>query len=114
MSKFNQFKVSKAKRAPRKDAQTAKARWDRGQDDGIIILQYYNNGTAAGLRRLALLVAAFLVFKGFVIAYLGAVVHAQAVQQLSQGNLFEKAGAFVMYPDFASSSVASLLVQLVQ
>ena len=99
---------------PRKSAKAAKARWDEGQDEGIIILQYYNNGTAVGLRRLALLVAAFLMFKGFVIAHLGAVVHAQAVQQLSQGNLFEKLGAFVMYPDFVSSSVASLLVQLVQ
>lgn len=114
MSKFDQFEGSKVEKSLRKGAKAANAKWGEAYDEGIIVLQPHNSGSAAGLRRMALLVTTFLIFKGFVIAHLGAVVYSQAVQTLEQGNLFEQAGAFLMYPDFASSKVASMVVQLVQ
>jgi len=83
-------------------------------EDGVIVMTSHRPEAAITLKGFMLLVAAFLVFKGAVIAYLGLPVYAEAIVILEHGSILEQAGAFIMRPDFASQAVAGQLIQFVQ
>ncbi|MEQ8290744.1 MAG: hypothetical protein RIA08_00960 [Roseovarius sp.] len=88
-------------------------RADAGED-GVIVLTNHRPEAAITLKGFTLLVAAFLAFKGAVIASLGLPLYAEAIATLESGSLLEQAGAFIMRPDFASQAVAGQLLQIIQ
>jgi len=63
-------------------------------------------------RGFVMLVAAFLAFKGAVIAHLGLDTYLAAIRVLDQGALPEQAAAFIMRADFASLAIAQQLLPL--
>lgn len=80
-------------------------------EDGVIVLTNHRPEAAITLKGFSLLVAAFLVFKGAVIAHLGLAVYAEAIATLEHGSMMEQAGAFIMRPDFVSQAVAGQLLE---
>lgn len=74
--------------------------------DDVIVLTYERPEPTITARGLAVLVAAFLVFKGAVIAHLGASVYEAALLNLQYGTWVEQAGAFIMSPDPLSQAIA--------
>ena len=52
------------------------------------------------------LLAAFLLFKSGAIAWYGPDVYGASIQQLQNGSLVERFGAFVMRPDVVSQALA--------
>lgn len=63
------------------------------------------NGIAMGL-------AAFLVFKGFLLAYLGPVTYTQRVSGLSGGSTIEQIGGWLMAADPVTHWIAAQLNML--
>jgi len=59
------------------------------------------------LRGITLALSAFLVFKGFLLAYLGPVTYADRVALLESGNVVEQAGAWIMALDPISVWIAT-------
>ncbi|MCZ7676935.1 MAG: hypothetical protein M5U35_15170 [Roseovarius sp.] len=78
-------------------------------EDGVIVLTCERPEKAITVRDFVVLLAAFLVFKGAVIAHLGAEVYNAALLNLQHGAWFEKAGAFIMLADPVSQAVAARL-----
>lgn len=74
--------------------------------DDVIVLAYERPDPTITARGFAVLVAAFLVFKGAVIAHLGADVYEAALLNLQYGAWIEQAGAFIMSPDPLSQAIA--------
>lgn len=58
------------------------------------------------VRGLFLTLVMFLGFKGFLLAYLGAITYVDRHAQLEQGSAIEKAGAWAMRPDPATVWIA--------
>lgn len=90
-----------------------RARQPDRAEDGVIVLTNHRPEAAITLRGFTLLIAAFLIFKGVVIAYLGLDVYVEAIQKLQYGSLLEQAGAFIMSPDAISQAVAAQLLPIV-
>lgn len=88
---------------------SAETRQADAAEDGVIVLTCERPAAEITLKGFALLVLAFLIFKGFVIAHLGLDAYAAAIQKLAFGSFLEQAGAFVMRPDAASQWIAGLL-----
>lgn len=84
-------------------------RSEKHGSDGVIVLTYERPEQTITVRGFAVLVAAFLVFKGAVIAHLGADVYNAAVLNLQYGAWVEQLGAFVMFPDPLSQAIAAWL-----
>jgi len=78
-----------------------------GDEDGVIVLTCERPEAGITFGGLAVVVAAFLVFKGVIIGHLGPDVHAAAIDTLRHGSLVERAGAFLMWPDAVSLAVAA-------
>ena len=91
-----------------------RARQSDRAEDGVIVLTNHRPEAAITLKGFTLLVAVFLAFKGFVIAYLGLDVYSAAIQKLEYGSLLEQAGAFIMRPDVVSQAVAGQLLPIVR
>ena len=85
---------------------------DDGFVDGVLSLTYDRAPSTITPRGFALLVAGFLIFKGAVIAHLGAETYVAAIQLLENGALVEQAGAFIMRPDVVSQVIANQLTAL--
>lgn len=76
------------------------------RSDGLIVIKPRRFQRRVSLRAVILFVAAFLVFKGFMIASLGATTYEQRVARLQSGTAAERAGAWVMQPDPVAKMVA--------
>ncbi len=76
------------------------------EDDGIIIVTTRKAAPSISLEGFLLLVASFFLFKGVVIAWLGAESYAASIQYLQSGTFFDQAAAFIMAPDFLSQFLA--------
>jgi len=59
------------------------------------------------LRGVSLILGMFLVFKGFLLAYLGPVTYANRVGELTGGTLVEKLGGWIMQADPVTHWIAS-------
>ncbi len=114
MSKWFETSRSLQKSAKRLWSNVDRARQTDRTEDGVIVLSNPRPEAAITLKGFTLLVAAFLVFKGVVIAYLGLDVYVAAIQQLQNGSLLEQAGAFIMRPDFFSQAVAGQVLPIFQ
>lgn len=59
------------------------------------------------LRGVSLMLGMFLVFKGFLLAYLGPVTYANRVGELTGGTFVEKLGGWIMQADPVTHWIAS-------
>lgn len=74
--------------------------------DGLIIFRPKRRSGGFPIMGLALLVLGFFVFKGLILAHLGASTFEARLADLSQGSVVEQAGAWVMQPDVVSQTIA--------
>lgn len=114
MSKRFEITRSLQQGAKRLRSYIDRAREGDRTEDGVIVLTNHRPEAAITLKGFTLLVAAFLVFKGLIIAYLGLDIYVEAIQKLQYGSLLEQAGAFIMRPDFISQAVAGQILPLVR
>jgi hypothetical protein len=59
------------------------------------------------LRGMAIALGMFLVFKGFLLAYLGPVTYASRLGALEEGTVFEQVGGWIMRADPITHWIAS-------
>lgn len=77
--------------------------------DGLIVAKPRVYNPKFPLRGLVMLLGTALLFKGYILASLGATLYSERVTQLAEGSMIEKAGAWIMQPDVATSAVAQIL-----
>lgn len=74
--------------------------------DGLIVVKPNRAKSRISGRSILLFVAAFILFKGFLIANIGEVGYQDRIDRLKDGTSVEKAGAWVMQIEPASTWVA--------
>ncbi|WP_293573336.1 hypothetical protein [Phaeobacter sp.] len=78
----------------------------RVRADGLVVVKPKRIQSRISGRSLILFVAAFFLFKGFLLATLGFGSYDFRVAQLREGTALERAGAFVMERDPVSQFIA--------
>lgn len=81
-------------------------------EEGVIVLTSDRPAPTITLRGFALLVACFMLFKGLVIAHVGAQAYVSAIGLLQSGTFLEHFAAFIMWPDALSQAIAAQLAPL--
>ena len=81
--------------------------------DGLIVVRPRRFQFKLPVRGFVLLMAVFMLFKGFMLASLGDASYNERLTILSAGTVYEQAGAFVMGIDPVSKSFADLLQPIV-
>ena len=79
------------------------------REDGLIVVHPRRLHFKMPVRGFVLLMVAFMLFKGFMLASLGAQPYTERLFALQSGTMFERAGAFVMGVDPVSQNVAKVL-----
>lgn len=79
---------------------------------GVITHEPESTSGAAGLKTLMILIPGFLLFKVFILAWLGADAYQQHVQELAFGSDFEKAGAWLMQMDPITAKLSAFFSAL--
>ena len=79
-------------------------------EDGVFLQVADKKSGIYCLRILVMFLVGFLLFKGFVLYWLGAEIYQGHVDVLSAGTTVEKVGAFVMQIDPISAQIAALLM----
>lgn len=79
------------------------------REDGLIVARPRVYNPKFPLRGLLLLIGAALLFKGYIYASLGATVYDERVAQLAEGQIIEKAGAWIMQADILTVTVGQFL-----
>ncbi|MFY0311191.1 hypothetical protein ACFMBG_14975 [Leisingera sp. D0M16] len=74
--------------------------------DGLLVVKPHRVQSRISARTLIFFTAAFLLFKGFLMAALGFGSYDERVQTLAGGSGLERAGAFIMQADPVSVFVA--------
>ena len=64
------------------------------------------------VRGLMLALGTFLVFKGFLLAHLGAITYVDRVAQLERGNIVEQMGAWAMRADPITLWISEQIAQI--
>lgn len=77
--------------------------------DGFIVARPRPAASRISGRSVLLLLVVFFLFKGFLFASVGTSTYTQRIAHLRDGNVLEKAGAFVMQADPVSRAVAAQL-----
>jgi hypothetical protein len=84
----------------------------RMQPDGLIVAEPRRAVSPISIRSLVVFLAAFILFKGFVIASLGSDVYGERVQTLQQGNMIVMVGGLAMEADPLSRLFAAQIEPL--
>ena len=100
---------TRVKRLLRKHLAMSRGYSARMRPDGLIVAQPRRAGSPISGRSVLIFLVAFVLFKGFLIASLGAEGYGERVGKLEQGNLVEQAGAFAMQADPVATMVAMQL-----
>lgn len=77
--------------------------------DGLITIRPRRRGLAFPWRGVFVIFAAALLLKAVLLAQLGSVTYGERVAALRDGSVVERAGAWVMTPDWASLALADSL-----
>lgn len=80
--------------------------------DGLIVFKPKRRKASFPVKGLLLTAAAFIGFKGVVMAQIGASLYEARVEALQQGTLFEQVGAFVMQADPLTTLIAEKVAPL--
>lgn len=86
----------------------------RMRPDGLIVVKPRRAQSRISGRSILLFLGAFLVFKGFLLASLGAETYNDRIARLKDGSFVEKAGGFVMQADPVSQAIAQKLWPLLR
>ena len=81
----------------------------RLRPDGLIVAEPCRPPSPVRGRSLLVVLLAFLMFKGILIASLGGPSYDARVHELWGGNVAEKAGAVIMFPDPVSRMVSAAI-----
>ncbi len=100
---------NRLKRLVRKHSAMSRGYRHKMRTDGLIVVQPRRNTPRLSIRAVLIFLAAFFVFKGFLIANLGPAAYDERLAVLAEGAVFEQAGAWVMQMDPLSSLVADQL-----
>ncbi|MFT7592973.1 MAG: hypothetical protein ACI8R4_000284 [Paracoccaceae bacterium] len=76
------------------------------RSDGLIVAKPRRAQVTISGKSILLFLLAFIAFKGFLVANLGALGYEERLDRLKNGTLIEKAGAFVMQIDPLSQFTA--------
>jgi hypothetical protein len=93
-----QFK-NRLRRLERKHSAMSKGYQAKLRSDGLIVMTPRRQGPRISARSVLLFLAAFFLFKGFLIANIGIDGYNDRVVRLEGGNTVEVAGAWVMQAD---------------
>lgn len=93
----------------RKHRSMANGYTTRMRPDGLIVVKPRRRQSRISVRQVVIFLAAFILFKSFLIASLGETAYAERVAKLRQGSVVEQAGAFAMEADALSILVAQEL-----
>ena len=74
--------------------------------DGLVVARVRRGGLRFPFRGVLLLAVAFIGFKSFFLAWSGQAAYDQKLALLQQGTIAERAGAWVMQPDFVTMWIA--------
>ncbi|NSY39443.1 hypothetical protein [Leisingera sp. ANG59] len=97
---------SRLKHINRKHAAMSEGFSAQMRPDGLLVLQPRRVQSRISARTVLFFAAAFLLFKGFLIAALGSASYDERVARLSGGSAVERAGAFLMQAEPASMYIA--------
>lgn len=86
----------------------------RMQSDGLIVAKPRRSASPISGRSILIFLAAFLIFKGFLIANLGGEGYDDRISRLESGTMVEQAGALAMQSDPISDLIASKLRPLLR
>ena len=75
--------------------------------DGLIVLEPRKLQFKLPVRGFVLLMAAFMIFKGYMMAALGETAYAERLAILKDGSAFERLGAFIMGLDPVSRVIGA-------
>lgn len=100
-----QFK-NRLRRLERKHAAMTNGYQAQMRPDGLIVMTPRRSGPRISRKAVLLFLAAFFVFKGFLIANIGVDGYQDRVASLQNGNSVEVAGAWVMQIDPLSEWIA--------
>lgn len=103
----------KMKRMSRKHRRLARGAIASVNHDGLIIARPKRASGEFPIKGILLSVAAFFVFKGFLLASEGQITYLERVTELSTEGVIGKIGAFVMQADPLTMWIASYLVRFV-
>lgn len=106
--------TTRVNRLTRKHATLARGYSASMRGDGLIVVKPRRLQFRFPLRGFVLLMAFFMIFKGFMLAHLGDDAYYQRVGALQQGSVFEKAGAIVMGIDPVSRGFADIMRPYIQ
>lgn len=101
-------------RLSRKHRAMARGYTTQLRPDGLIVTKPRRRRVGVPLHSIILFVAAFLAFKGFMIASLGVATYEERVGRLQSGTVPEQAGAWVMQADPVSNWVYEKLRPIVR
>jgi len=76
------------------------------RSDGLIVVKPRARGINFPFKGLLIVLAVFFLFKGFMLASVGAATYDQRVAALADGSPFEQGGAWVMQADPVTKYVA--------
>ncbi|SDD29090.1 hypothetical protein [Ruegeria marina] len=96
----------RVRRLTKKHEAMTRGYYGRMRKDGLIEVKPRRGRIQFPIRALVLLIAAVFVFKGFLLASLGADTYNYRVERLAAGTPVEQAGAWVMQPDPVSVFLA--------
>ena len=108
----NEF-ASRVNKLSRRHTAMARGYTASVRGDGLIVVQPRRIQFKMPVRGFVLLMAAFMLFKGFMLASLGDQAYYERLSVLQLGSTYEQAGAFVMGIDPVSQLVADLLKPIV-
>jgi hypothetical protein len=97
----------------RKHAALARGFVAQVRPDGLVVIRPKRMRASFPLRPVLLFIAAFFLFKGLLLAQLGAITYDERVAKLRNGTVVEQAGALLMQKDPATEFAASYLVKVI-
>lgn len=95
VSEHEQFEA-RLKRLMRKHRAMANGYTTRMRPDGLIVAKPRRAGPKISGRSILIFLAAFFLFKGFLLAHLGPNVYGDRIGLLESGTVIEQAGGWVM------------------
>jgi hypothetical protein len=100
------------RRLERKHAALAGGFVTQVQSDGLVVIRPKRLRASFPLRPVLLFIAAFFLFKGFLLAQLGEVTYDDRVAKLRDGTAVEQVGALLMQKDPVAEFTASYMVKI--
>lgn len=97
-SQFDEFD-RRMRRITRRHTQLSRGYVTSVNDDGLVVAKPKRKMRRGTLRGIAIVVLVLMGFKGFLHSQLGASAYETRVDGLSQGSVFEQAGAVLMVAD---------------